>query len=878
VVADGKVFLYVDWRHPIGDGTNYHYITAAVLKDAGWRPDIPEALAKKLEAAWASPNRPNSTAWKWWEIDSTHDNKAKELDEFLARTPELDKYIKDFMAALSADEVAKYGDHIKRRLCMDGQKDRMKWGIAQAFAWEQLEKMSKLQDRAFPTFHEWDAELGRLGFGGWWNPCWRAFTRSDDMICVDAATGKTVWKKSFAYDNDELKKFPMIHNGYGCEGTCSTPAVWKGKAYFSGTMALYCLSAKDGSLVWKVKTNPEHASPVVAGGIVYHCGHAYDAETGKLLWKNPAWREAYHDGEMVKYGSPVLWTVGGVNYVITTDSGANFCCLELATGKVHWTLKRAPVGFDNVCIRGDLMLANSQLFRITPDGAQPLVDFKTGWCVSLFCKDYLYSVVANGESICSFVCSDLRNGEKMWSARQPMGDGPFSLPILADGKIFTPYGGAHGVCSRDGYRGGWPMEMVRPDPFEKYARQGTFNPGLCPLASIAIADGKLYARLEYALACYDLREHGAYLDGFTVSKDSLTFRLKQTGGGLVAKNPADVIITDAAGVAKPAKVRIDGDNIVVDTTGIALPFDVVCASSNAFAGKDGRPVPAFARKAVRLQIDKCFDNTIQLSSSPRLDREVWSNAVTFQVAGATIKSKERCGADFRLTTDKAWKANEPVSVTATYSCFPDEPGTPALAKVTLAAIALHAPAAKFVKTDATTVGNWKGVYGTQGAMFAGEATVAFQGVTVTSDRQPDELQKLTGWQERIWSTTTTEPRALQKTAPDAKDRLAAGWIGGQFDFVIRATDGKEHQVAFYCLDWDNFNGGRAMKVEVRDPDTGAVLDTQEIKEFKDGKHLVWNVQGEVAVHFITTGPGNWHDPANGAVSAVFVDPSVSTSK
>ena len=89
--------------------------------------------------------------------------------------------------------------------------------------------------------------------------------------------------------------------------------------------------------------------------------------------------------------------------------------------------------------------------------------------------------------------------------------------------------------------------------------------------------------------------------------------------------------------------------------------------------------------------------------------------------------------------------------------------------------------------------------------------------------------------------------------------------------MIRATDGKEHQVAFYCLDWDNYNGGRAMKVEVRDPESGAVLDTQEVKEFKNGKYLVWNIQGEVAVRFITTGPGNWHDPANGVVSGVFVD-------
>jgi hypothetical protein len=378
-------------------------------------------------------------------------------------------------------------------------------------------------------------------------------------------------------------------------------------------------------------------------------------------------------------------------------------------------------------------------------------------------------------------------------------------------------------------------------------------------------------RLEYALACYNLREHGAYLDGIAATKDATTFRFKQTGGGLVGQHLEDLVIVDSAGTTKTAKARIDGENLVVDTTGVAPPFDISCGWSGILAGKDGRPVPNPERKAVRLQIRKCFDKTIQLSSSQRLTKDMWLGAVNCQVAGASVTGKETCGADFRLTTDKAWKENEAVSVTVTYPCFLDEPGV--MVETTLTASALHAPAARFVKTDATTKGGWKGVYGAQGAKLAGQAESAFQGLTVTSDPLPNELQKLSGWQERIWMAQTAEPRALQKPGADAKERLAAGWIGERFDLVIRATDGKEHQVAFYCLDWDNYNGGRAMHVEVRDPDSGAVLDTQDIKEFKDGKYLVWNLQGEVAVRFITTGPGNWHDPANGVVSAVFADPA-----
>ena len=60
VVADGKVFLYVTWRHPLGGGKDFHLFTDENLSIFGWLPDIPEDLAKKIEAARVSPKRPDS--------------------------------------------------------------------------------------------------------------------------------------------------------------------------------------------------------------------------------------------------------------------------------------------------------------------------------------------------------------------------------------------------------------------------------------------------------------------------------------------------------------------------------------------------------------------------------------------------------------------------------------------------------------------------------------------------------------------------------------------------------------------------------------------------------------------------------------------------
>src|ERR1044072_1642121 len=109
------------------------------------------------------------------------------------------------------------------------------------------------------------------------------------IACIDMMTGKTLWAKDFPVDLNTFSgegKSWSPHGGFDNFGISSTPVISEGKCYFSGAMGLYCLSTRDGSLLWKVPGELEHASPLVAGGIVYHCGIAYDAGNGKLLWKN----------------------------------------------------------------------------------------------------------------------------------------------------------------------------------------------------------------------------------------------------------------------------------------------------------------------------------------------------------------------------------------------------------------------------------------------------------------------------------------------------------------------------------------------------------------------------------------------------------------
>jgi hypothetical protein len=135
---------------------------------------------------------------------------------------------------------------------------------------------------------------------------------------------------------------------------------------------------------------------------------------------------------------------------------------------------------------------------------------------------------------------------------------------------------------------------------------------------------------------------------------------------------------------------------------------------------------------------------------------------------------------------------------------------------------LPAVLVRFVGADATTQGTWRGVYGAQGYLLApndgsypysnipGYAIVIVNGATIA-----------------VWSTSTSDPRAVQK--PGASDRVAACWYsGGAFTIDLGVTDGQTHRIALYFLDWDSYGAptGRVERVDVQDATTGATLDAR----------------------------------------------------
>ncbi|MBI3832152.1 MAG: PQQ-binding-like beta-propeller repeat protein [Planctomycetes bacterium] len=869
VVSDGKVFIYSNAKQPIVPGKPYAIVTPEVLADAGWMTGLPDELAKKLEAAWAAKERPAS-GFPWWEAG----HKDSDLDAHLAKKPELDKFIKDFLATLTPDDAKKYGAFVKRRLCID--QPVKKWGIPDGLSWDILTKLSAKVDERHPYLREWQHVLEKIGITCWLaGAMWgRAYAWSDMVVCLDVATGKELWRKTFTIEQKDLPKDPNVQwwcfgsggaNSVQAIGVCATPAVFKGKCYVAGALGLYCLSAKDGAQVWMVRGDPEHASPLVVNNLVYHVGCAYDLESGKLLWKNPFWDGRHKKYEWTaRYWSPTVMVANGKNYIVSSDykeeSNSSFCCLDVESGKSLWTLK-SPIG-GMVTAAGDILIAPPQYggsgtkaYKITPAGAE-LLWKKSIPGVGHVYQDHVY--VPAG----MYTCVDLKTGEFNWKKPVPGGVCECSGSILADGKIYTPLGEAHQLTKNFGDLT-YSFAMIKATP-DKFVELGRFNPKICMMSSPAIAGGKLFLRTLDGIACYDLEDHGVYLEAVAAKKDALVFRFKQTGGGLASKDASaglkDLQLADTAGT-RPARAQIAGDEITVDVRDAAVPFSISCAAG-ALVGKNGQASPAFGWSESRgLKFRKAFDNTLMLvGDQPLQQNGFWNKPETYEITGAKITriDLDPQGRGVNLITDKTWKPGDALALSFAAYC-PDS-GEARREKIAATVAEPQRAAAKFVKIDETTAGNWKTVYGSEGAVVAGDAntSAAPKCANVTPLNKNDGIP---------WAPNREDPRYLVKTGA-AKDRTVTSWTAPeQFEIGVEITDGKEHQVALYVLSW-----GKAteLTVEAVDADTGAVLDTQSVKDFVKGKYLLWNVKGQIALRIASV---IQQEGTCAIASGVFLDPA-----
>jgi outer membrane protein assembly factor BamB len=166
------------------------------------------------------------------------------------------------------------------------------------------------------------------------------FSRQDDKEvarCLNAADGKELWLEKY----DSLGASGPAQ---GFSGPRSSPAVASGKVVTIGVRGVIsCLDAATGKSVWRkddFKTWPNFfpsSSPMIVEGLVIaQLGGrdngalvAYDLGTGNEKWK---W-----NGPSPTYASPVLMTVGGAKLILA-QTESKLIAVNAADGKLQWEL------------------------------------------------------------------------------------------------------------------------------------------------------------------------------------------------------------------------------------------------------------------------------------------------------------------------------------------------------------------------------------------------------------------------------------------------------------------------------------------------------------------------------------------------------------
>jgi hypothetical protein len=171
-----------------------------------------------------------------------------------------------------------------------------------------------------------------------------------------------------------------------------------------------------------------------------------------------------------------------------------------------------------------------------------------------------------------------------------------------------------------------------------------------------------------------------------------------------------------------------------------------------------------------------------------------------------------------------------LTATVTDSAFPQHVAT-ATCPITVTNIAT----ATFLAPPNTAAGGtWKGAFGGDGYMLAGDASSLPAYVSLATIGNTASTF--------VWAPSSTYTPCLQKAA-STTDRICAAWTSAT-NFTIDVTvDGPAKPVAIYMLDYDA--ASRTEAIVLVDAVTQTLLDSKVYTGFATGQYLAWNVSGHV---------------------------------
>ena len=336
----------------------------------------------------------------------------------------------------------------------------------------------------------------------------------DVCLALDL-NGNILWET--AYGRSWNGSYPL---------TRCTPTFDNGKLYVtSGYGDIACIDAGSGKLIWKVEGYEKWdihfniwgiAESVVVfdDKVIYNpigkktTTVALNKQSGDVVW------ESISINDSAAYVSPIYASYGGKNMIINISSNYIYG-VNLKNGKILWTFKYSDVNRPTWHINAPIINCNSALFsgnrvyatsgynhtgvmiELNEDGtnvkelwSDTLLDTHHGGVVKL--GDYIYGSNWINNSTGNWVCIDWNTGEKMWEEKW---NGKGSIISVNDKLIIS-----------DEKRGMVGLLNGSPDSFQL---QGSFK---TPLGKgpywthPVIRDGIMYLRHNKALMAYRITE------------------------------------------------------------------------------------------------------------------------------------------------------------------------------------------------------------------------------------------------------------------------------------------------------------------------------------------------------------------------------------
>jgi outer membrane protein assembly factor BamB len=268
---------------------------------------------------------------------------------------------------------------------------------------------------------------------GNWN--FKEQTGIERVFCVDAKTGKQVWKV----------EYPVKYKVSYPAGPRCTPIFDGDKVYTLGAMGdLLCLQVKDGKEVWKKQLKDVYQAKVAAWGYAAHPlidgdnlitigggegSHivALNKTTGQEVWKSQSPPE---DG--FGYVPPSIVEAGGVRQLITATPRA-IRALDPATGKRLWTQEygatsgsviMTPVRFGDYLYFGGYQNKNILLKLATdkPDATTEWRDKKGHGVAAVNVQPFLHDGVVYGFDDSGIMYAvELPSGKRLWETTDLVG-------------------------------------------------------------------------------------------------------------------------------------------------------------------------------------------------------------------------------------------------------------------------------------------------------------------------------------------------------------------------------------------------------------------------------------------------------------------------